>query len=58
MNEASIKIGVELARTALQFAMFSNGKVTCDECRKAIKIIFGEEVDAALSDESKQDKNT
>lgn len=58
MNEASIKIGVELARNALQFAMVSNGNVTCDECREAIKIIFGDEVDAALSDEFKQEKNT
>ena len=48
---------LELARSALQFAMFSNGTVTCEECRKAIKIIFGEEVDVALSIEFKQEKN-
>ena len=51
MTKARVKIGVELARKALYFACFSNGKVMSGECRKAIKILFGEEVDAALADE-------
>ena len=51
MSKEEIRIGVEMARKALQFAFFSNGKVTYGDCRKAILILFGEEVDSALADE-------
>ena len=40
MSKDEIIFGVDLAYKALQFAMFSNGKVTCADCRKAILIIF------------------
>ena len=51
MTDEEIRIGVDMARKALQFAFFSNGKVTCGACRNAILILFGEEVDAALAED-------
>jgi len=51
MTNEEIAIGVDLARKALQFAIFSHGKVTAGECRKAVLILFGKEVDEALDNE-------
>ena len=48
MTDNEIKTGVELAKQALHFAIFSHGKVTSDQCRVAIKTLFGEAVDQAL----------
>ena len=51
MTNEEIIVGVDLARKALHFAIFSHGKVKAGECREAILILFGEEVDAALARE-------
>ena len=48
LSEETIKVGADLAQQALHFAIFNNGKVTAGECRKAIIVLFGLEVDAEL----------
>lgn len=48
MSEDELALGVELAEKALQWAMWGNGKVTSDQAREAIAVIFGPEVDAAM----------
>lgn len=51
MIDQEIKHGVEIAKQALHFAIFSNGSVTAKDCREAIITLFGEEVDRALDRE-------
>jgi hypothetical protein len=51
MTETEIAAGVAIATQALHFAIFNNGIVTAGECRKAIVVLFGSEVDAALDKE-------